>query len=78
MSTFIFIVSVHLCEFAFYQIKASLAVWEDSIGLLGGSSPMTDPKNTGYSHGLSIPEKSEGIAEEKTSSDYILDLFNAI
>lgn len=65
MSTFIFIVSVHLCVFAFYQIEASLAIWDDCLRLLGGGSPLTDLKNTGYSYSLSFPEKSEGIAEEK-------------
>lgn len=78
MSTFIFMVSVHLCVFSFYQIEANLAIWDDCLGLLGGGSPLTDPENTGYSHGLSIPEKSEGIVEEKTPSGYILNLFNAI
>lgn len=78
MSTFIFIVSVHLCIFAFYQIEASLAIWDDCLGLLGGGSPLTDPRILVTPMASVSQKKVKAIAEEKTSGGYILELFNVI
>lgn len=74
MPIFICMISVHLCLFALYQIEATLAVWDDRLGLLGANASLTRSKNIGYS---ASQEEVKEIAKETTPSDYICVIFNA-